>query len=299
MRSFVKSDYESFAEDFVCLSCGKNIQPEDALFAYFRYVPISELSGRPVQIGGFASVGTKGLDVGKTVEEGLIGGGALDVDLTLIAETDQPPGQTIRELHGVTLEWYSGPQRINGVVVDIAKASDTEIGFIASDLNSSSSTVTMAYNVLIHRSEIPQPPWTTLLANAIRHYYRGQGLATYSLLFSAFENLLSRELSRTLRAGGWTENPIEDFLEQYWTWNERCKDGLETVTSKHFPTQHPTLYQDLYDLRNTRNNEITHVDPGGAVADIDIPELEDAFETIMDVSIVINGMCYDVRQSLI
>ncbi|ELZ22533.1 hypothetical protein C477_04024 [Haloterrigena salina JCM 13891] len=236
--------------------------------------------------------------MGKTVEESLIGGGALDIDLALLAETNQPPGQTIRQLQGVTLEWYPGPQEINGVIVDIAQSSDTEIGFIASDLNSSSSTVTVAYNVLIHRSEVPQPPWVTLLADAITHYHRGQGLATFSLLFSAFENLLSRELSRTLRAGGWTDNPITDFLERNWTWEERCKDGLKTVTSKHFPTQHPSLYQDLYNLRGTRNNGIIHVDPSDSVADIDIKELKDAFETIMETMIAVNEMCYDERRSL-
>jgi len=299
LRSFTTSDFDSFADNFVCPDCGDDIHPEDALFQYFRAVPTSEITGRPTQVGGFATVGTKELDAGKTKEEGLIAGGALDVDLTLLAETNQPPEQTIRQLQGVTFEWYPGPQLIDGAVVDIAQASDTEIGFIASDRNSSSSTVTVAYNVLVHRSEVPQPPWVTLLSDAVTHYHRGEGLATYSLLFSAFENLLSRELSRTLRAGGWTDNPIEYFLERHWTWEERCKDGLKTVTSKHFPTQYPTLYQDLHDLRDTRNNEIIHVDPGAAVADIDVPELRDAFETIMEASIAINEMCYDERQSLI
>lgn len=298
MISFDKSDYNSFVGNFACPSCGADVHPEDALFAYFRAAPTSELSGRPVQIGGFATVGTKQLDVGKTEEEALIGGGALDIDLTLLAETAQPPGQTIRQLQGVSLKWYPGPQLINGTVVDIAQASDTEIGFITSDLNSSSSTVTVAYNILAHRAEVPQPPWVTLLSDAVTHYHRGQGLATYSLLFSAFENLLSRELSRTLRAGGWTDNPIEDFLERHWRWEERCKDGLETITSKHFPTQYPSLYQDLYDLRDTRNNEIIHVDPGDAVADISIPELEEALETIIEAMIAINEICYDERRSL-
>jgi len=299
MRSFKKTDYNSFVDGFVCPSCGHGIHPEDALFAYFRAVPTAEISGRPVHIGGFATVGTKELDVGETKKESLIGGGSLDIDLALLAETNQPPGQTIGQLQGITLQWYPGPQKIKGVIVDIAQSSDTEIGFIASNLNSSSSTVTVAYNVLIHRSEVPQPPWVTLLADAITHYHHGQGLATFSLLFSAFENLLSRELSRTLRAGGWTDNPIEDFLERHWTWEERCKAGLNTVTSKHFPTQHPSLYQDLYELRDTRNNEIIHVDPGDAVADIDIKELKDAFETIMDAMIAVNEMCYDERRSLI
>jgi hypothetical protein len=298
MRSFDKSDYDSFVDDFTCPSCREDIHPEDALFAYFRAAPTSELSGRPVQIGGFATVGTKKLDVGKTKEESLIGGGALDIDLALLAETDQPPGQTIRQLQGVTLEWYPGPQLINGTVVDIAQASDTEIGFITSDRNSSSSTLTVAYNVLIHRSEVPQPPWVTLLSDAITHYHRGQGLAMYSLLFSAFENLLSRELARTLRARGWWDTPIEDFLERYWRWDERCKGGLKKATSTHFPTQYPNLYQDLYDLRDTRNNEIIHVDPGDSVADISVSELKDAVETVMEASIAINEICYNKRQSI-
>lgn len=182
--------------------------------------------------------------------------------------------------------------------MDIAKTSDTQIHFITSELNRYAPTVTVAYNIILHQSEVPQPPWVTLLTNAINHYHHGEGLATYSLLFSAFESLLSHELSRTLRADGWGDNSIEEFLEDHWRWENRCKKGLKSATSKHFPTEYPRLYENLCHLRKTRNNEIIHVDPGDAVADITIPDLKNAFETILKAAIAINKICFDKRQSI-
>jgi len=283
--------------DFSCPNCQDEIHPEDALLKYFSEVPTTEVPGRPCKIGGAASVGTISLDVGKTEEIGLIGGDGLEIDLQLLSETDRQPGLSIRDLDGSQVEWYPGPIMVDdSVVVDVVQASDAEVGFITSERKSYSSTVTVAYHIHSHPVDIPQPPWVTLLSEAVENFHLGQGMAMYSLLFSAFENLLSREISRTLRATGWRDNPIEDFLSRHWKWDERCKGGIQKISSKHFPTEYPTLYEDLHDLRQTRNNEIIHVDPGDSVANIGIPELEDSFKTVLDAMVAVHELCYDKRK---
>lgn len=158
--------------------------------------------------------------------------------------------------------------------------------------------MTVAYHYHTRLAEIPQPPWVTLLGNAIQSYHHGQGLSMLSLLFSALENLLSRELARTLYATGWTDNPIDDFLSRgkYWTWEQRIKAGLETATDKHFPTEKPQIYSDLYQLRKTRNHEIIHVDRGGSVADIDVSDFNDIFSNVLEAMIGINEIAYEARQ---
>lgn len=292
-----KSDYRSFASDFYCLNCGNDIHPEDTLLKYFNESPTKELPGRPSKIGGFASVGTKSLDVGKTEEVGLLGGGSLEIDLKLLSDTDQEAGLDISGLDGQEIEWFPGPILVDdAVVVDLVQASDTEIGFVTSERQSYSSTVTIAYHYHAHSDGVPQPPWATLLSEALESYHRGHILAMYSLLFSSFENLLSREISRTLRATGCTDNSIEEFLNNHWTWKERCKSGVETITGKHLPTEKPDLYENLHNLKMMRDNEIIHIDPGDSIADIDVSELMDGFVTVLDSMLAIHSFCYDERQ---
>lgn len=100
LRQFDKSDHNSFIDDSECPGCRVDLHPEDALFTYFRAIPTAEITGRPTQIGGFATMGTIELDVGKTKEIGLIGGGAIDIDLQLLAKTRQPSGLTMQQLQG-------------------------------------------------------------------------------------------------------------------------------------------------------------------------------------------------------
>lgn len=119
----------------------------------------------------------------------------------------------------------------------------------------------------------------------------------YSLLFSSFENLLSREISRTLRATGCTDNRIEDYLNNHYTWKERCKSGIEIITGRHFPTEEPALYSDLHELRQVRNNQIIHIDSGDSVADLGLSEFLDGFVTILDSMITIHSFCFQERQS--
>ncbi|SFR53477.1 hypothetical protein SAMN04487947_2036 [Halogeometricum rufum] len=297
IASIDTTDYQSFSSDFSCPRCNKYIHPEDALLKYFSEIPTSEIPGRPVKIGGFASVGTIELDVGKTKEIPLIGGKAFDIGLKLLSETDQPPNQTIRDLDGTTIQWFPGPLLIDdAVIVDIAQSNDGEIAFITSERENYSSTITVAYHYHLYRSTIPQPPWVTLLSEALESYHRGHGLALYTLLFSSFENLLAREITRTLRATGWVDNPIDNFLKKYWTWEERCKGALKVITSKHFPTEYSSIYNDLCQLRETRNDEIIHVDSEDSVAEIGIQELRSSFETILDAMMAIHTLCYEKRQ---
>lgn len=117
LRSITLSDYEIFVKNFSCPSCGVSSHPEDALLNFFRRVPTSELPGWPSQIGGSASVGTIELDVGEVEEISLLGGGGLEIDLTLLAETSQAPGQSMQHLQGTQFDWYPGP-----IVVDNGSA---------------------------------------------------------------------------------------------------------------------------------------------------------------------------------
>jgi hypothetical protein len=292
-------DYQAFVGEFSCPSCRGDIHPEDALLKFLSQTPTSEIPGTPCCIGGFATIDTMELNIGETTEIGLIGGGGLDIDLSLLAETEQPPGQGIEGLQGIEIEWYPGPILVEeSVVVNVREVEDG-IAFITSELDDTtpdSDSVTIAHHIHVHPSDIPQPPWVTLLSTAAEHYNRGQGLATYTLLFSAYENLLSRELERTLRSKGWENQGIEDFFREYYTWSERSKAGLKCATSVHFPSEKSGLWNDLKDLNNTRNEYIVHVDSDDSVVEIGVQELKEGFRVMAESMISVHEWCYDARQ---
>jgi hypothetical protein len=287
------------ASSCTCSSCSHDLHPEDALLEYFDRIPTHEVLGRPNQIGGFASVGTKELDVGKTVEENLIGGSSFTIDLTLLAETNQPPGQTIANLDGSSIEWFPGPQLVDdSVVVDIAQVDDAKVGFVTSERKSHApSKVTIAYNFHPRLADIPQPPWIELLGTVTRLYHRGEGLAMLPLLVACYDNHINRQLQRSLKIDGKTDQEIEKFFNDYYSWRDRSKKGLEEVTSKRLSTEKPKLFKKFDDLRKDRNNGVIHIDPDDDTVDIPVHQMQDEFETVMDSILAIYNICRVNRQA--
>lgn len=117
------------------------------------------------------------------------------------------------------------------------------------------------------------------------------------LLVSCFDNHINRQLHRELRSTGKSDQEIEQFFSDYYSWRDRCKEGLDEVTFKRFPAEKPGLYNDFDDLRKDRNNGIIHIDPDDNTADIPVHEMQDRFETVMDSILAIYNIFKTERQS--
>jgi hypothetical protein len=297
-----QTSFQTLVGSCSCRNCGANVHPEDALLEYFEKAPTTEIRGRPISIGGRASVGTIELTVGETRVEDLVGGGGLTIDRYLLAETDQPPDQSIRDLEGVDLEWFTNLIVDDAVIVDIAGIAHRDgVGFVTSELDSTTTDeITVAYNYQVRPSDIEQPSWVKLLLNAAQLYSKGEGLAMLPLLMAAFENQLARQLWRTLQAQGYAEAEIDDFLseENYYRWKDRSKEGLEEVTSHRFSTYDGTPYTDFEGIHTRRSNQIIHVDPDEDTADITHEEMAEYFDTTVESILTIHEICYQERMSI-
>lgn len=301
ISDFDRTSFQTLVDSCSCRSCGVDVHPEDALLEYFDQIPITEVRGRPIQIGSKASVGTIELEVGKTKEIPLIGGGSLDISLPLLAETDRPSGQSITDLQGVALDWYPRHLLIeNSVIIDIVQLDGGKIAFITSELDSNApDRVTVAYNYHSRRSDIEQPPWVDLLLNAVRLFYQAEGIAMLPLLISAYDNHLARQLRRTLEADGKSESEVKQFLQNdYRGWKDRSKKGLEKVTSHRFSTYSGSIYDDFHTIREERNNRIIHVNSNDDVADISVQESRDYFTTTIKSILTIHKICNQKRMNL-
>ncbi|MFC6903772.1 hypothetical protein [Halalkalicoccus tibetensis] len=298
ISGFNCTSFQTLVDSCSCRSCGVDIHPEDALLEYFTRIPITEIGGRPIQLGSRASIGTIELEVGKTKEVPLIGGNSLDIGLSLLAETDRPSGQSITDLQGVALDWY--PRHLlveNSVIIDIVQPDEGKIAFVTSELNSNApDRVTVAYNYHSRPSDIEQPPWIDLLLNAVRLFYQSEWIAMLPLLISAYDNHLARQLRRTLEAEGKSVTEIEQFLQNdYRGWKDRSKEGLEKVTSHRFSTYSGSLYDNFHTIREERNNKIIHVDSDDDVADISVQESRDYFTTTIESILTIHEICNQKR----
>jgi hypothetical protein len=292
------SSYDSFVQDLSCPDCDEDYHPEDGFLHYLQMVPSSEALGRPLTIGGFASVGTQDLEIGKTEEVGIIGGGGgIEVNRTLQAETDLDGGLMIEDLDGEQFKWYGGRLLIDdAVVVNIVAVDEGKVGFITSEREATDQReVTVAHNIHSRLAEINQPPWVELLEEAAEAFYSGHGIAEYPLLWAALENLLGRELARTLRSQGKSQAEIDRFLNKYRNWYERCNDGLAETTGYELENYDQSTFNKLDNYRVDRNNKIIHVDPDEDVAQISTSDMKEIFSTTIDGMTKIYEICYQAR----
>lgn len=295
----VSESYSDLVDNTKCNHCDEDIHPEDAYLKYLDNIPESEVIGRTLSFGGFSHIGTKELPVGQ-IEEMSLGFDQITIDLTLLAETNRTGDLSIRELQGDQLEWYTGNLVIDDAVyVDITPSDESEVGFITSwmpDSATDKDSVTVAYHIQTRYNDLPQPPWVELLGNATELFFRGRPRPVLPLLFAAYDNHLNRQLMRLLDMEGKSDREIEEFFQEYYTWNERSKGGLEKLIGEGFTTNHAQLHMEFDKSRKIRDNHIIHIDPDEEVVDLTNEEVRDIFEKTIKSILTIHNICLENRE---
>lgn len=293
LQSFAK-----LTQTVSCPKCSDDIHPEDATLEYLDKIPSNQVLGHALTVGGFVDIATKELEIGKTVEKAIESSPSFEISLALQDETEKRPGLGIDDLDGEQFTWHDGHLIIgDSVIVDLVPMSDSDVGFITSERKQSSEdTVTVAHNIQSRLSNVEQPPWAELLEESAAVFYRGRGIAEYPLVFSAFENLLGREIARTLLEQGKSQQHVQKYLENKHTnMYDRFNNVLDDVTGHKFEDYDSSTYKKLDKYRTDRNDKIIHVDPSDRAAKISEHDMKDCFSTMIDAMLTIHEICYNER----
>lgn len=304
----LRFDFESFYEEFRCPDCRIDTHPEDAYLQYFRDLPEErdERLGRPLMLGGFATAGSRRVEIGKTSEEGLLGvGERVKIDIARVFHPPTEEETVLDDLDGDEIEvFWSRLLFLDEAVIayiEPVKLDDgtSKLGIITSQRASTEETeVNVGYHVTYHLPGIESPPWIQLLREAAKNYYQGQGLSARALLVAAYDNHLSKEIVRTLRAKEWEEDRIEEFLSGYYRWKPRSKDGLESAAGESLFDYDPDMYTQFAQMRNQRNNHLIHIDHDASVSEISNDVAREDFEKTLDAILAVSEICYAERQAI-
>lgn len=280
------------------------MHPEDAYLEYFRQLPegIDESLARPLMLGGFATVGALHVEIGHIREESLIGvGDTVKIDVPRVFDPPTDEEAIIEGLDGdeVVVYWGNLLLQDESVYADIEAVDDgTKVGIITSRRNDTDEDrVNVGYHVTYHLPEIDSPPWITMLREAAKNYYRGEGLSARPLLIAAYENYLATELARTLGAQGKSDAEIEDFLsyENYHYWKDRSKEGLKEVTGVKLSDYDFDIYDEFAGIKNERDNYLIHVDHGDPLYEVSNEQAKADFKATMECILAVNELCYSER----
>lgn len=253
--------------------------------------------GFAFSIGGFAEVGTKEVEVGKTHEFNLFEKGSWQISDLLLAKTDLAGGKDTSDLDGISFEWFDGKLLIdNCIIVDGVPVEDNSIGIITSAREPvGTETITVAYLIKTQIPSVRQPPWIDLLSTASRLYWRNQLIAIPPILISAYDNHTARQLERTLISNGKSISEIETFFGDHYRWKGQAKEGLECLTGTRLPEEIPQTYTKLAELRNKRDDYIIHIDADDDLAQVSARDALDMMSTVSEAILTVHKLCYDAR----
>lgn len=304
----LRFNFESFYENFQCPDCYIDIHPEDAYLQYFRDLPddIDEVLGRPLMLGGFATAGARRVEIGKISEEGLLGvGETVKIDIARVFRPPTEEETILEDLDGDEIEifWNRLLFLDESVITYIEPVElddgSTKLGIITSQRSPTDETeVNVGYHVTYHLPEIESPPWIKLLREAARNYYQGDGLSARALLVAAYDNHLSNEIVRTLRAKEWEEARIEEFLGDHYRWKQRSKDGLRNAAGESLFDYDSDVYTEFAQMRHQRNNYLIHIAHDASVMEMSNNVAREDFKKTLMAILAVSEICYAERQAI-
>lgn len=115
-------------------------------------------------------------------------------------------------------------------------------------------------------------------------------------MIAGFDNLVLRQLYRTLRANDLSQCDAEEFLDSLRGWENYVKEGLEEATGARLTARNMSLYNRFYNVRNRRNERIVHLSHRDDVINFTPEDAMKDLTTTIETMLVIFDMCYQQRQ---
>lgn len=296
-----------FETRVTCPYCNIEVHPEDAFTAYLQHVPEQQWTGIPFSIGAFANSDTATFEVGKAHEVGLIGvGGDFEVGEIRLWDISDAAGIPSDKLDESVVRAHTGPIEVNKlVVVDAVPLGGGEIGFITSLKDGESENppmeVEVGYHNTIHLANMNDPAWIELMREASSALHSANFMAVLPLLSAAFENHLYRQLYRTMRYQGKSEDKIEEIFNEcrrgrHLSWEETVKHGLKTVTGTNMiANEYHSAYDSYLKFKRQRDNAIVHIGYDEEAGQIFTEEAVGYFNTTIDAIVTVFEICQKGR----
>lgn len=299
-------ELELSSKSLRCTSCWEHCYPENALLNYIESNKSDGLFGVSLSLGGHGALGLTHIEIGETQEHqsiSLVEGATIDSVHLIGARKaeDQDLELSINHL-GSSFVRFSID---DAVLINVTVSGDGSELVFSSSLRDDSHTefdigdrIDIKYRYVIAIPGIQNPPWVDLLREAESAIRKNETISALPLMISAFQNLLFRQVSLSLRERGLGDYHIRRILEYHsgsrrLRWRDIAKEGLEDVGGKRLTHSDYQEEWQTYDNLRQHRDDIIHPD---ITDDVQKPTRKEAIDYFTGTIGLMLGV-YEICQS--
>ncbi len=297
------------SDQFRCPMCSTQFWPENGFLLTFALHDGDQYFGIPLSLGGTEKRDYTDVTIGeirRSTMNSLYSGYELEkIGLRGAHRTgvDEEDWLDIEPLHNPHTQASLGGE----VLISLAQISSTDIAIAANLQEDRPEAVPLApgdeidilYDAGMQLAAVTDPPWLLNLREAEAAIRRRNTVPVFSLLVSAFDNLLYRQVYLLLRSRGFNDAEAVDRIESLAgsgrvRRKELAADVLDALVGERLTNgRYATEWAEFMQLKNARN-QIVH--PAGT-ASVDPPSESnaiDAFNQTFEMMLCVFNLCWDV-----
>ena len=297
------------SDQFSCPMCSTPFWPENGFLLTFALHGGDRYFGIPLSLGGTEKRDYTDVAIGeirRSTMHSLHSSYELEKIVLRGAHrtgVDEEDWLDIEPLHNPHTQASLGGE----VLISLAQISSTDIAIAANLQENRPKAVPLApgddidilYDAGMQLAAVTDPPWLLNLREAEAAIRRRNTVPVLSLLLSAFDNLLYRQVYLLLRSRGFDEvealNRIESLAGGgHVRRGELATDVLEALVGERLTNgRYATEWGEFMQLKNDRN-QIVHPTGTASVSPPSESDTIDAFNQTLDMILCVFNLCWDV-----
>lgn len=303
-------ELELSSESLRCTSCWEHCYPENALLKYIESNKSDGLFGVALSLGGHGALGLTHIEIGETQEHqstSLVEGATIDSIYLIGARKSEKQDLDFEINHLASV--FTRFSIDDAVLISVTVSGDGSGLIFSSSLRDDShpefdigDRIDLKYRYVIAVPDIQNPPWVDLLREAESAIRKNETISALPLIISAFQNLLFRQVSLSLRERGLEDYHIRRILQFHsgsrrLRWKNIAKEGLEDVGGKRLTHNDYEEEWQIYDNLRQHRDDIIHPDIKDDVQKPTRQEAIDYFVGTLELILDVYEICDSDRQS--
>lgn len=297
------------SDRFICPMCSTPFWSENGFLLTFALHDGDQYFGIPLSLGGTEKRDYTDVAIGeirRSTMHSLYSGYELEkIELRGAHRTgvDEEDWLDIEPLHNPHTQASLGSE----VLISLAQISSTDIA-IAANLQENrpeavpltpGDDIDILYDAGMQLAAVTDPPWLLNLREAEAAIRRRNTVPVLSLLISAFDNLLYRQVHILLRSRGFDESEAVNRIESlagggHVRRKELAADVLEALVGERLTNgRYATEWAEFMQLKNDRN-QIVHPTGTASVAPPSDGDAINAFNQTFDMMLCVFDLCWEV-----